>query len=130
MNKDIEKKFNQLISKLKQAKQLVEEDKESVEAMSILVKANAFFEWYTNLYWLNYPTAYFNPKDSDYHGFVLRCINRFDVSNLAPEYEEDEGKSPLDVMISIIEDTIVLDDAYNRQVFDKELLELKRTSMF
>ena len=124
MNKDIEMKFNQLLSKLEQAKALVEEDKESVEAMAILVKANAFFQWYTKTYWLNYPSSYFN---SEYHGFVLRCIDRFDISNLAPEERMDEGRKPLDVMMEIINDVMVLDDAYNRCAFDKEMLELRRT---
>lgn len=124
MNKDIEMKFNQLLSKLEQAKALVEEDKESVEAMAILVKANAFFQWYTKTYWLNYPSSYF---DSEYHGFVLRCIDRFDISNLAPEERMDEGRKPLDVMMEIINDVMVLDDAYNRCAFDKEMLELRRT---
>ena len=124
MNKDIEMKFNQLLSKLQQAKALVEEDKESVEAMGILVKANAFFQWYTKNYWLNYPSSYF---DSDYHGFVLRCIDSFDISNLAPEHREDEGRKPLDVMMEIINDVMVLDDAYNRCDFEKEMLELRRT---
>ena len=124
MNKDIEMKFNQLLSKLQQAKALVEEDKESVEAMAILVKANAFFQWYTKNYWLNYPSSYFDYVN---HGFVLRCIYRFDVSNLEPERREDEGRNPLDVMMEIINDVMVLDDAYKRCDFDKEMLELRRT---
>lgn len=127
MEKCVEIKFNQLLSKLKQAKAMVEEDKESVEAMAILTRANAFFEWYTKNYWLNYPSSYFDSKEADYHAFVLRCIDRFDIANLAPEKEEDIGRNPLDVMMEIINDVLVLDDAYNRHTFDKEMIELRRT---